>query len=237
VRGAWKYARTIRLLIAVIVAASLLASSAAVASPLAHPAAHHKHHKKHKKHRRRHHRRHHHHASTPPVTPPTTDPATPPTTNPATPPTGTEQQPPADNTPTIPTGNYSCYHTTQLIGGGYFSSFKFEVDLHPDLSYHLAGDPLYYGNDHWSQQGDTVSFTSGPLWDDVNHAHDQGTWYPGGAAMPHAGSNVPAGPYTLVIRDTLPEGGDPPSAEFSTTDRTGGPATLPTSFAYCKLPG
>lgn len=77
-------------------------------------------------------------------------------------------------------------------------------------------------------------FTEGALWNDAAHAHDVGAYYAGGATMPNAQSNVPSGPYTIVVRDTVQEGGIPPSVEWSSTDGTGGSGSVPMSFGYCK---
>jgi hypothetical protein len=133
--------------------------------------------------------------------------------------------------PTLPTGYYSCKHTTEVVSGpgaGYYSTYAQDIQFHADGTYHPINDGTYVGDNHWTQHADTVTFTSGP------YSHDKATWYPGGVAMPHAGSNVPSS-YTLVIYDTVREGGIPPSAEFSTTDGPGGSSSAPMSFTYCNL--
>jgi hypothetical protein len=166
---------------------------------------------------------------------PTTTPA--PTTHPPTPtpvptsnPTPTPNPTPSPN-PTIPTGYYSCKHTSEVVSGpgaGYYSTFAQDIELHGDGTYYPVNSGTYVGNNHWTQQGNTVTFASGPL------SHDRATWYPNGIAMPHEGSNVPS-TYTLVIYDTLQEGGIPPSVEYSTTDGPGGSTSAPMSFNYCNL--
>ena len=82
----------------------------------------------------------------------------------------------------------------------------------------------------WNQHGDTINFTAGSFWE--KYAHDVGTWYPsGGKVMPHAPPSVAALTYSLVIKDTVAEGGIPPSVEFATT---GPDSLIPASFLYCK---
>ncbi len=144
------------------------------------------------------------------------------------PPTTTPPSPtptPTPTSPTIPTGYYSCKRTTEVVSGpgaGYYSTYAQDIDFHGDGTY----DPVNSGGasgDHWSQDASTVTFTSGPL------SHDRATWYPNGVSMPHGGSNVPS-TYTLVLYDTVREGGVPPSAEYSTTDGPGGSSSAPMSF-------
>jgi hypothetical protein len=133
--------------------------------------------------------------------------------------------------PTIPTGYYSCKHTTETVSGpgaGYYSTYTQDIEFHGDGTYAPVGSVSSTGDNHWSQQGNTVTFTSGP------YSHDKATWYPNGIAMPHGGSNVPSS-YTLVIYDTVQEGGTPPSVEYSTSDGPGGSASAPMSFNYCNL--
>jgi hypothetical protein len=133
--------------------------------------------------------------------------------------------------PTIPTGYYSCKHTTQVVSGlgaGYYSTYAQDIELHGDLTYAPVGSVSPTSDNHWSQQDNTVTFTSGPL------SHDRATWYPNGVAMPHGGTNVPSS-YTLVIYDTVQEGATPPSVEYSTTDGPSGSASAPMSFNYCNL--
>jgi hypothetical protein len=161
-------------------------------------------------------------STAPAQTTPSPTPTPAPTPNPAPTPTPT---------PTIPTGYYSCKHTTEVVSGpgaGYYSTFAQDVEFHGDGTYYPVNSGTYVGDNHWSQQGDTVTFTSGPL------SHDRGTWYPSGIAMPQEGNNVPS-TYTLVIYDTVQEGGIPPSVEYSTTDGPGGSTSAPMSFNYCNL--
>jgi hypothetical protein len=49
--------------------------------------------------------------------------------------------------------------------------------------------------------------------------------------MPNAPASVAGLTYSLVIRDTVAEGGIPPSLEFATT---GPDSTIPASYLYCK---
>lgn len=142
------------------------------------------------------------------------------------PPTSTT--PPPTPKPTIPTGYYSCKHTTEVLSGpgaGYYSTYAQDIQLHGDGTYAPVGS---VGSGDWSQQGNTVSFTSGPL------SHDRATWHSDGVSMPHGGSNVPS-TYTLVVYDTVREGATPPNVEYSTTDGPGGSASTPMSFNYCNL--
>lgn len=144
--------------------------------------------------------------------------------------------------PRIPLGGYQCYTTSQVasgIGAGYYSQFGPLIYLHANGTYQDVNSGGATSSNHWKQKSHTINFTSGPLWSDINHAHDRGTWYPKAVPMPHRASNVPAGPYTLVIRDTVREGGIPPSVQYSTTDGTGGTSSAPRSFDYCllKYPG
>ena len=70
------------------------------------------------------------------------------------------------------------------------------------------------------------------IWQAGNY--DQGVIYPSGTAMPHAAAPAPASGYTLVIKDTVQEGGDPPSQEFSSSDGPHGSYSPPQSFFYCS---
>jgi hypothetical protein len=140
--------------------------------------------------------------------------------------------------PKIPLGGYQCYSTSQVVSGsgaGYYSHFGPLINLFANGTYQDVNSGGMNSANHWNEKGSTINFTSGPLWSDVNHAHDRGTWYPKGVPMPHAASNVPAGPYTLVIRDTVREGGIPPSVEYSASDGSGGASSAPQSFDYCLL--
>jgi len=53
--------------------------------------------------------------------------------------------------------------------------------------------------------------------------------------MPNATAPAQASGYTLVIKDTAQEGGDPPSQEFSSTDGPNGTYSPPESFFYCGM--
>jgi hypothetical protein len=140
---------------------------------------------------------------------------------------------PSPTTPTgpgaFPIGTYTCYHNS-LINGSYYQSFGSSLTFYDDGTYFNEGS---IREDGWRQQGTSVVFTAGPLWS--TYAHDVGTWYPKGVPMPNAQGAVAGALFTLVIRDTVAEGGIPPSVEYSTTDGLNGGSTQPQSFRYCKL--
>jgi hypothetical protein len=121
----------------------------------------------------------------------------------------------------FPAGNYTCYHTLQQPNGSFGSQFAAALSFWSDGTY---GSPR---GDAWSQQGDTINFTAGPYWTDINFRHDVGTWVPGGVAMPHASGTMTGNQYTLVIRSTRPNELNPPMTEFS--------GSYPESYNYCKL--
>jgi hypothetical protein len=145
-------------------------------------------------------------------------------------------KPPSPTPPagqTMPLGTYTCYETTQELGGGYFTGPPSQLTFYDDGTYYRQGSIRGTG---WSQSGTTISFTGGPFWSDASHAHDQGTWYPsGGVTMPHAQGAAAGLTFSLVIKDTRAEGGIPPSQEFVTTDDPSDPSgSVPMSFLYCK---
>jgi hypothetical protein len=121
----------------------------------------------------------------------------------------------------FPVGNYTCYHTIEQPNGSFASQYHATLNFWSDGTY---GGPVR--GPGWNQRGDTINFTDGPYWTDVNFRHDVGTWVPGGVAMPHASGTMTGSQYTLIIRSTRPNEGNPPMTEFT------GP--VPTSFDYCK---
>jgi hypothetical protein len=145
-------------------------------------------------------------------------------------------KPPSTTPPagqTMPLGTYTCYETTQEPDGSYFTGAPGQLTFYDDGTYYRQGNIRATG---WHQSGDTIVFTGGPFWSDVNFAHDEGTWYPsGGVAMPNAQGAAASMTFTLVIKDTRAEGGIPPSVEYSKTDGLNGASTVPMSFTYCKL--
>jgi hypothetical protein len=133
----------------------------------------------------------------------------------------------------FPLGAYTCWQTgpsgDPTPGANpYISNVATTVTFHGDGTYDKSGS-LVSGN--WHQSGSTVVFTSGVLWQ--SGAYDEGLIYPSGTTMPHAQSPAPASGYTLVIKDTKQEGGNPPSQEFSSTDGPNGSYSPPESFFYC----
>jgi hypothetical protein len=127
---------------------------------------------------------------------------------------------------------YTCYET-EFFGGVY--------SLDPPYSRPLTfySDGTYQWNysvrsaSAWHQNADSIVFSAGPFWG--TYAHDVGTWHPsGGVTMPHAPASVSGLTYSLVIKDTVAEGGTPPSVEYSSTDGPGGSSSIPMSFLYCK---
>jgi hypothetical protein len=140
---------------------------------------------------------------------------------------------PPGSTP-FPLGAYTCWQTAPSTDpfappGTYGSSVVTTVTFNGNGTYTKSGSPVP-GN--WHESASSIVFTTGVLWQ--NYAHDQGAIYPSGTAMPHAASPAPASGYTLVIRDTEQEGGNPPSQEFSSTDGPNGTSSTPASFYYCK---
>jgi hypothetical protein len=151
-------------------------------------------------------------------------------------------KPPAKKTPPptnpgstpFPLGAYTCWQTGPTSdplapANTYVSNVVTTVTFHGDGTYDKSGS-LVSGN--WHESGDTIVFTSGVLWQPSNY--DEGLIYPSGTAMPHAASPASPSGYTLVIKDTKQEGGNPPSQEFSTTDGPNGSYSPPASFFYCK---
>jgi hypothetical protein len=134
---------------------------------------------------------------------------------------GGQTTPPAENGPAFPVGTYDCYHTSQQTNGSFSQTFAANITFWDDGTY--SGSIRGPG---WNQQGDTINFTAGSMWDDANHRHDVGTWVPGGTAMPHASGTFAGNQYTLVIRSTRTDEANPPMTEFS--------GSLPSSFFYCK---
>lgn len=139
---------------------------------------------------------------------------------------------PPGSTP-FPLGAYTCWQTAPSTdplapAGTYGSSVVGTVTFNNNGTYSKSGS-LVPGN--WHESGSTIVFTSGILWQ--AGAHDQGSVYPSGTSMPHAVSPAPASGYTLVIKDTMAEGGNPPSQEFSSTDGPNGSYSPPESFYYC----
>jgi hypothetical protein len=134
---------------------------------------------------------------------------------------GGQTTPPGGNQPAFPVGIYDCYHTGQQTNGSFSQTFAGDITFWDDGTYSAS-----IRGPGWNQQGDTINFTAGGLWDDVNHRHDVGTWIPGGTAMPHATGSFAGNQYTLVIRSTRAGEGNPPMTEFT------GP--VPSSFNYCK---
>jgi len=148
---------------------------------------------------------------------------------------GTTTPPPASNAVPFPLGAYQCWQTAPstdplMPAGTYGSSVVTTVTFNGDGTYHKSND---YVGGNWHESGNTIVFTSGLLWQ--SGSYDQGVIYPSGTTMPHATSPAPASGYTLVIKDTVQEGGNPPSQEFSSTDGPNGSYSPPESFFYCKM--
>jgi hypothetical protein len=134
----------------------------------------------------------------------------------------------------FPLGAYTCWQTEPTTdplapANTYDSQVVTTVTFHGDGTYDKSGS-LVSGN--WHESGNTIVFTSGVLWQPSNY--DQGVIYPSGTTMPNAASPATPSGYTLVIKDSEQEGGDPPSQEFSTTDGPNGSYSVPESFFYCK---
>lgn len=144
-----------------------------------------------------------------------------------TPPTGTAT---AVDLVARPVGAYTCYQTNQISNTTtYASRVAATVTFGSNGTYQKQDNPV---QGDWHRSGSTIVFTSGVLWESANR--DLGDMYPSGTSMPHAQPNVPASGYTLVIKDTVQQGGDPPSREFSRHDGPNGSGSLPESFWYCK---
>ena len=145
--------------------------------------------------------------------------------------------PPPQTTPAgtpFPLGTYTCYQTgkqTDQISGTttYTSGSVATVTFNANGTYQKQGN-LIPGD--WHQTGSAITFTTGVFWETANQ--DAGAIYPSGTSMPDAQPNVPSSGYTLVIRDTVQGGGDPPSQEFSSNDGPNGTGSQPQSFYYCR---
>jgi hypothetical protein len=104
-------------------------------------------------------------------------------------------------------------------------------------------DRTYQPNDlsskgNWHASGNKIVFTSGPYWTSgFSPEHAVGLLETPGVPMPHAAAPFdPSTLYSLVIRDTVAEGGIPPYQEFTNYD---GPPSAPytgdpQSWFYCN---
>lgn len=138
--------------------------------------------------------------------------------------------PPARTGPGVfPAGTYLCYYTMENSPGEYSTSEPSTLVFFTDGTYWRLGSVRMQG---WHQDGSRIVFTAGILWQ--IYSHDTGTYYPGGVALPHASGALASDRFTLVIRDTLVEGGVPPSREFVDNDGLDGSSSIPQSFLYCR---
>jgi hypothetical protein len=137
----------------------------------------------------------------------------------------------------LPIATYTCDQTYLYSSDGIHMYYTSHV-VTSTLTFYNNG--TYQPNalsapGDWHASGSKIVFTSGPYWSGGSAPqHNVGVFHSPGVLMTDAqpGFNTL---YSLVIKDTVQEGGDPPYQEFSNNDGPNGSYTgVPESWFYCN---